>query len=74
MDVQTVTTLITSVGFPIVCCLGMAWYVKDQTDKHRADIKALQEEHSKEMKEVTTALNNNTMAIEKLCISLGKEN
>lgn len=27
MDVNSVTQLITSVGFPIFCCIAMGWYV-----------------------------------------------
>lgn len=72
MDVTTLTSLIGSFGFPIVACLGMAWFVKDQIDKNRAEIKTITEEHKKEMGEVTTALNNNTVAITKLCERLGK--
>lgn len=27
MDVNTVSTLIGSLGFPIICCCGMAYYI-----------------------------------------------
>ena len=52
----------------------MGWYVKYQTDQNKAETAKMREEHSKEMEKVTTALNNNTIAIEKLCIKLGDEN
>lgn len=71
MDVNTLSSLIGSFGFPIVACLGMAWYVKYQTDCNKTEIKTLTDEHKKEMKDVTTALNNNTVAITKLCERLG---
>lgn len=54
---------ITTVGFPIVMCGAMAWYVKYQTDKNREDVKTLNEQHVKEMLEVTEAINNNTQAL-----------
>jgi hypothetical protein len=54
---------ITTVGFPIVMCGVMAWYVKYQTDKNREDVKALNDQHTKEMMEVTEAINNNTQAL-----------
>ena len=54
---------ITAVGFPIVMCGAMAWYVKYQTDKNREDVKTLNEQHTKEMLEVTEAINNNTQAL-----------
>lgn len=71
MDVNTITTLIGSFGFPIVACLLMGWYVKYQTDNNNTRVKELTDEHKKEMSEVTTALNNNTLAITKLCERLG---
>ena len=27
MDVQTITSLITTVGFPIVCVIAMGWFI-----------------------------------------------
>lgn len=74
MDITTITTLISSFGFPIVACLGMAWYVKYQTDENKKEIKEMTMEHKNEMAEVTTALNNNTLAIQKLCERLGDIN
>lgn len=56
MDINLAMQAITQVGFPIVMCCAMAWYVKYSADSHKA-----------EMKEVTNALNNNTIALQKLC-------
>ena len=64
---NTVMTAITTVGFPIVCCLGMAWYTKYSSDKNREDVNRLNEEHKQEIGQVTEALNNNTLALQKLC-------
>lgn len=64
--------LITSVGFPIVACGAMACYVKDLTSKHREEVKELNAEHRAEMKEMTIAVENNTQAINQLCIMLRK--
>ena len=63
----TVMSAISTVGFPIVCCLGMAWYVKYTTDKNREEVTKLNEQHQEEISQVTTALNNNTFALQKLC-------
>ena len=46
---------ISTYGFPIVACLIMGWYVKFQDDRHHAEIK-----------EITEAINNNTLALTKL--------
>ena len=67
MDVQMVIQAVTQVGFPIVCCVAMAWYVKYSTDKNREDVTRLNDQHKQEMNEVTQAINNNTIALTKLC-------
>lgn len=65
-------TILTSFGFPVLACIGMALYVKDMTDKNRMEMKEVRESHEKEIKEVTTALNNNTLALQRLCDRLEK--
>lgn len=67
MPVQDVLNAITTVGFPIVCCIAMGWYVKYSTDQNKEEVKKINEQHREEMKEVTTAINNNTLALQKLC-------
>lgn len=66
MTAQDVMTLIQTVGFPIVMCGLMAWYVKYISDKNREQITAEREAHKEEMSEVVKAINNNTIVIEKL--------
>lgn len=66
MNVNDIVTIITTVGFPIVACGGMAWYVKYITDKNREEMNAERAQHNEEMSKVTEALNNNTLAIQKL--------
>lgn len=77
MDVNSVTTLIGSVGFPIVACLGMAWYVKYQTDQNNKEVENMRKEYKEEIQlmrkeskeenqKVTEAINNNTAAMQKL--------
>jgi L-asparaginase/Glu-tRNA(Gln) amidotransferase subunit D len=67
---QDVMTLIQTVGFPIVMCGAMAWYVKYISDKNREQITAEREAHKEEMNEVVKAINNNTIVIEKLIAKL----
>lgn len=62
MDIATMSQLVTSIGFPIVMCGAMGYYVKYITDKQR-----------EERQQMVEAVNNNTMAIQKLCVKLGKE-
>ena len=37
MDMQTITNLITTVGFPIVCCLGLGWFIYKFSNQQRDD-------------------------------------
>ena len=53
-------------AFPIIMCIIMAWYVKYQTDNNRSDINSINQMHREEMEQITTALNNNTLAIQHL--------
>lgn len=68
-----ILSLIPSVGFPIVACIFMGWYVKYQTDNYRAEVKDIQKEHREEISKVTEALQNNTLALQKLCDKLEKD-
>ena len=73
MDWSAVTQAVTTIGFPIVMCGAMGWYVKYITDKHREEVSKLNEQHQQEMAKVTTAINNNTIALTKLCERMEKE-
>lgn len=67
MDINAIVTLISTVGFPIVSCGAMGWYVKYITDQNNKRIDSLQEQHREENKNVIEALNNNTLVLQKLC-------
>lgn len=73
MSWESVLQAITTVGFPIVCCIAMAWYVKYSTDQSRDEVAKLNEQHKQEMSEVTQAINNNTIALTKLCDLMKQE-
>lgn len=55
MDVQTISQLISTVGFPIAVCIYMAW------DRHTSQ------------KEMTKALENNTVALTQILEHMRKE-
>lgn len=69
--INMITTIITTVGFPIVACGAMGWYVKYISDRHSKEVQQLNEQHQEEMAKVTEALNNNTLALQKLCDKIG---
>ncbi len=69
--------LISSLGFPIVSCVALALYVNQMTKQNREDIKEINKQRLDEMKDIEEfkndikeALNNNTMALNKLCDKL----
>lgn len=62
MTVNDIISLIQSVGFPVVMCGALFWYMINQTNEHAAE--------SKEMQEAINALN---VAITKLTDKLDKE-
>ena len=72
-DIVDWAQIIGSLGFPIVACLGMGWYVKYQTDTYREEVKDMQKEHKEEIHRMSEALDKNTEDITKLCEKLDKE-
>lgn len=62
-----VLTAVQTVGFPIVCCFGLGYYVKYMADKNKDEIDKINELHREEMKSLAEALNNNTIALTRLC-------
>lgn len=67
MDANVIITMVGSLGFPIVACIGLGWYVKYQTDNNNKEVSEMRKEHQEEISKVTEALNNNTLALQKLC-------
>ena len=67
-------TLLGSYAFPVVACLGMAWYVKYITDKNSQETAKLNEQHTTIMlaykDEIKDAINNNTVVMERLCATM----
>ena len=63
MDTSTIVQLISSLGFPIVCCIAMFW----QNNK-------LNESHKEEVSKLNEAINNNTIALNHIIDKLGGEN
>jgi len=51
-----IVQLIGSYGFPIVACVGMAWYVKYTSDRNREDLRAIQQAHLEETNNLKDAL------------------
>lgn len=63
MDFQQILTAISTVGFPIVMCGALFWYMIQQRNSHKSEID-----------EMTKAINNNTLVLQKLLDKLGDDN
>ena len=55
MDVNAITQIISSVGFPIVACGGLFWYLTKQDERHKEETDKLKQ-----------SIDNNTLIITKL--------
>lgn len=55
MDMQAITSLIGSLGFPIAASIACFWMLNKEREEHKA-----------EMAKITEAINNNTLALEAL--------
>lgn len=60
MDYQNLITAISTVGFPIVMCGALFWYMIQQREAHKEEINKM-----------TEALNNNTLVLQKLLDKMG---
>ena len=57
---------IKTVGFPIAACVGMGWFVKYQTDLNTKNIEKMRTEQNEQVKNMTEAVTNNTVALQQL--------
>ena len=62
MDINGITTLISSVGFPIVCCLYMIFHANKTVEENSKNII----EYNNTLKEMTTVIKENTTATNQL--------
>ena len=60
MDYTVIMQIIGSVGFPIAMCLAMFFYMIKQNELHKTEIDR-----------ITEALNNNTIALNRLHDKMG---
>lgn len=55
VDIQTVSQIISALGFPIAVCLICFWYSNKKDENHKNEIDKMSE-----------AINNNTQVMQKL--------
>lgn len=63
MDWNAVIQLISTLGFPAVCCIALFWYMVKQRDVHKEEINELKK-----------SIDNNTVILTRLYEKLGDLN
>lgn len=61
MDVTMLTDLVSNLGFPIVVCAAMFWYINKTEERHKEEVDTLRQ-----------ALDANTQAVTQLVEHLNK--
>lgn len=67
---ETITQLITNIGFPIACCIGLGWYIKYITDKHEKETDQMRNSYEKQTHELKESFDRNTNVLTELVIYL----
>lgn len=65
--VNEIMTMINTLGVPTAVAIASMWYVKYREDKNDERLDKLNEAHKQEMTDITEALNNNTLALQRIC-------
>lgn len=66
MGADFIMQLIGSYAFPIVACIAMGLYVKDCNKENKEMFDKERDAHKEEVKQITDAINNNTIVMQRL--------
>jgi len=61
-----IVQIISAVGFPIVAAIGCGFFVKWQYELNARINEDMRKEHKEEVANMTKAINNNTIVLQKL--------
>ena len=73
MDITAIMQAISSLGFPIVACIAIAWYFNKVNENYRQDIKELTQQQQTQLDKLTEAITANTVVVTRLVDKLDKE-
>lgn len=68
-----IVSIISAVGFPIVAAIGCGYFVKWQYEQNLKQMDEMRKEHKEEVSKMTEALNNNTIALNRLIDKFDRE-
>lgn len=63
MDITTIQTLVSGLGFPIVMVGAMSYYIKYLNDQHKEEVENINKRYIEHVEKLTEALNNNTQVM-----------
>lgn len=63
MDIATIQTLVSGLGFPIVMVGAMSYYIKYLNDQHKEEVENINKRYVEQVEKLTEALNNNTQVM-----------
>lgn len=58
-----IVTIVSNLGFPIACVIGLAKYIKYVTENHKSEIIDMRNSYENTYKELKKSLDKNTCAI-----------
>lgn len=65
-----ISTLISTLGFPIVACIGLGWFCKYMIDQNNKNVERMFQMYDKANTENREAIKACTEAVNKLCDKL----
>lgn len=67
---NAIAEFVQTLGFPIVCCGGLFWYIIKKDKQHKEEMSEIRGvvEH------MGVAIDNNTKVLEKIMLKIGGEN
>ena len=73
MDANNIVSIISAGGFPIVAAIGCAYFVKWQYEQNQKQVEEMRKEHKEEVANMTKAIENNTIALNRLLERFDKD-
>lgn len=71
MNTETIVPLISSLGFPIVCCIALGYFIVKQMDKAIQEMKEERKQHKEEVDNLAKVIENNTLVLQKILTKIG---
>lgn len=71
MNTETIVSLVSSLGFPICCCVALGYFILKQMDKTTQLLEAERKQHKEEVDNLAKVIENNTLVLQKILTKIG---